>query len=301
MISRRGILAGWPCLFAASSPAEPLPLERSVIFAGRTARTTFFQPRACPIPGSPHPAIFLTAAPTTGDDVFWNLHWSESADLGRTWSEPKPLPGLARIHHPGGLTEELLVDAGPDYHPPTGSILVLGDNVYYAKDGRTQARLPGRRWQQPTYLVRGRDGRWSPLRQLEWDDARASAMINAGNSQRVILAGGDLLLPLSYAPEERYQDGPLGAQNSSQAFDRAVAVTRCSFDGKTLAIRSVGTEFRLPVKRGLIEPSLAAYRGRFYLTIRAEDGHGYASTSSDGLAWEKMRPWSWDNGEAIAM
>ncbi|MEO7653577.1 MAG: exo-alpha-sialidase, partial [Bryobacteraceae bacterium] len=52
-------------------------------------------------------------------------------------------------------------------------------------------------------------------------------------------------------------------------------------------------------KRGLIEPSLAAYGGRFYLTMRAEDDRGYVSISDDGLVWEKMRPWAWENGEAI--
>src|ERR1043165_6584505 len=99
MITRRGVLT----LAGSSAFRQPLLLECSVIFRGRTASTTFFQPRACVLPGSPHPTIFLTAAPTTGDDVFWNLHWSESGDLGRNWTAPKPLPGLARVHHSGGI------------------------------------------------------------------------------------------------------------------------------------------------------------------------------------------------------
>jgi hypothetical protein len=37
------------------------------------------------------------------------------------------------------------------------------------------------------------------------------------------------------------------------------------------------------------------------MTIRAEDGHGYVTTSDDGLAWKEPVPWKWDTGEAIAM
>ncbi|MEO7650092.1 MAG: exo-alpha-sialidase, partial [Bryobacteraceae bacterium] len=296
-VTRRQLLA----LAASSAFGKPLDTTRSVIFRGRDGGATYFQPRACALPGPSPPRIFLTAAPVTGDDVFWNLHWSESRDLGTSWSEPKPLPGLARVQHPDGITEELLADAGPEYHAPTGAVIILGDNVYYAKDGHTQTVLPGHRWQQPVYMTGGRDGNWSAPRKLEWDDPRGSAMINAGNTQRVTLPGGDILLALSHAPRERYADGPLGSRGklASGAFDRGVSVARCSFDGKTLAVRRVSAEFRLPVKRGLIEPSLAAYGGRFYLTMRAEDDRGYVSVSDDGLVWEKMRPWAWESGEAI--
>ena len=37
------------------------------------------------------------------------------------------------------------------------------------------------------------------------------------------------------------------------------------------------------------------------MTIRAEDGRGYLSTSSDGLNWQEKKPWSWDNGEYLTM
>lgn len=299
-MTRRQLLLGAAPLFGST----PLEFKRSTIFRGRSGRVTYFQPRACAIPRggtATRPRIFLTAAPVTGDDLFWNLHWSESADLGETWSEPKPLPGLKRVSHPGGISEELLVDANPEYHPNTGTVLLMGDNVFYAPDGQTQTRVPGLRWQQPVYMVRNKQGKWSAPRKLEWSDPRGAAMVNAGNSQRVMLPNGDILLAVSHAPEERYKDGPLGPRGGAgkEPYDRAVSVVRCSFDGAELRIRKTGSEFRLPVNRGLIEPSLTAYRDRFYLTLRAEDGHGYTSRSKDGLEWEPMRPWKWDDGEAI--
>jgi len=295
MMGRRELLA----LAAAPVFARSLRLERSIIFHGRKSSVTYFQPRACALPSTPHPTIFLTVSPVTGDDVFWNLHWSESKDLGVTWSKPEPLPGLSRVKHRDGITEELLVDASPEYHAVTRTLLVLGDNVYYARDGKTQTHVPGERWQQPVYIVRNSQGQWSAPQKLNWDDSRASATMNAGSTQRVTLANGDLLLPLSHAPLERYAGGPLGTRGKTRGFDRAVSVVRCSFDGQSLQIRQVGTQFRLPVKRGLLEPALAACCGRYFLTMRAEDNRGYASVSRDGLAWEDRRPWSWDDGEPL--
>ena len=186
-------------------------LRLSAALSKPGARWFFPDARGAPHTSNPAPALsaipgaenFADGAPVTGDDVFWNLHWSESRDLGNSWSEPKPLPGLARLKHPNGITEELLADAGPDHHAPTDTVIILGDNVYYGSDGKTQTQLPGSRWQQPVYMTGGRDGKWSAPRKLDWDDARGSGTLNAGNSQRVTLPGGDILLALSHAPKER--------------------------------------------------------------------------------------------------
>jgi hypothetical protein len=101
------------------------------------------------------------------------------------------------------------------------------------------------------------------------------------------LEGGDIVVPLSF--------GPLGR------LDRAVGSVLCSYDGQYVIVRKSGNELSLPIERGLLEPSITRLRGKFYMTIRAEDGHGYVSTSEDGLNWAKLRPWCWDNGEALAM
>ncbi len=40
---------------------------------------------------------------------------------------------------------------------------------------------------------------------------------------------------------------------------------------------------RFSLGRGLLEPSLAALDGVFYMTIRAENGQGFVTRSQDGL------------------
>ena len=53
--------------------------------------------------------------------------------------------------------------------------------------------------------------------------------------------------------------------------------------------------------RGLLEPSLTQFEKRFYLTIRAEDDHGYVAVSDDGLNYEPKQAWAWDDGEPLSM
>ena len=63
----------------------------------------------------------------------------------------------------------------------------------------------------------------------------------------------------------------------------------------------MGTVLQLGVGRGLLEPSLARFGSRFYMTMRAEDGHGYQSVSDDGVEWLEKGAWRWDDGEAVPM
>ena len=55
-------------------------------------------------------------------------------------------------------------------------------------------------------------------------------------------------------------------------------------------------------ERGLLEPQIAQYRGRYYMTVRAEDKRGYIMVSDDnGVTWSRPTPWKWDDGSEIPM
>lgn len=274
---------GSPAL--AQGKASPLVSEirRSVIWNDRGTNPAWFHPRACMIPGSPQPVAFMTLQRVSGSDYFHPVHWSESKDLGQTWSEPAPVPAFGRTPLADGL-ENGVCDVVPTYHAPTRTVLAMGHNVYY-KDGRLTRPSTAR---YPVYAVRDAQGRWSNLGQLAWDDPRATAIYSCGCSQRITLADGNLLVPLTF--------GPIGRT------DRAVGSVLCAFDGQQLQVRKATVrELRLPVGRGLLEPSLAQFGGRFYMTIRAEDGHGYVSVSDDGLEWSKPQPWAWEDGNRLSM
>ena len=224
----------------------------------------------------------MTCQSVTGSDVFGQVHWSVSLDDGATWSTPEPISSLGRRKLPDGL-EEGVCDVVPEYHPHTDTVLAAGHNVYYRDNVLTRPNEA----RYPVYVVRDSSGKWSERKKLEWNDPRATAMYTCGCAQRVMLEDSDIIVPLSF--------GPLGRA------DRGVGSVLCSYDGERLVVRRSGNELRLPVERGLLEPSITRFDGRFYMTIRAEDSHGYVSTSEDGLNWAKQQPWCWDNGEALTM
>ena len=81
--------------------------------------------------------------------------------------------------------------------------------------------------------------------------------------------------------------------------DRKVVGVRCSFDGSTLAIKETGPALSLPIKRGLLEPSVTRHGERIFLTMRAEDERGYVAVSEDGLHYSTPKPWCWEDGTEI--
>jgi len=83
--------------------------------------------------------------------------------------------------------------------------------------------------------------------------------------------------------------------------NRMVAGVHATFDGSELKVRQVGPELHNDKGRGLLEPSVTQFDGKFWITMRAEDNRGYVSVSDDGLHWEDKRPWAWDDGTPLDM
>ena len=54
----------------------------------------------------------------------------------------------------------------------------------------------------------------------------------------------------------------------------------------------------LDIKRGLYEPSIVRFRGRYYLTMR-NDLKTYVSVSDDGLHFAPQQEWTFDDGEDL--
>jgi len=55
-------------------------------------------------------------------------------------------------------------------------------------------------------------------------------------------------------------------------------------------------------QRGFLEPHLAQYGGRCFMTVRAEDKRGYImSSDNSGRTWNTPVPWKWENGDEIPM
>jgi len=257
-------------------------IERVKLHDGRTGSPTWFIPRVCLIPGRRDPTALMVLQTISGSDYYGPVHWRESTDNGQSWSEARPIPGFGRRPFKGEI-EEAVSDVVPQYHALAKRMIALGEIIYY-RDGRYFPEQPPR---YPVYLTRDARGHWSERQKLEWNDPRGSAIYSTGSSQYLVLKNGDLLLPICFRSTERP--------------DYGVTTLLCSFDGRTIRVKQTGNELRNPVKRGLLEPQLTSFDDRYLLTIRAEDGSGYLSTSTDGLHWSEPVSWKWQDGEPLAM
>ena len=269
---------------AADAPGPIAGIEKVTVLRGRDGRgPTWFHPRACVVPGGAGQpdTVFMTLQTIAGSDYFGPLHWMTSTDTGRTWTTPQVLPPLGRVPAAAGA-EEGVCDVVPEWHAQSGTVLAMGHNVFY-KGPKFSPDQPARR---PVYAV-WRNGTWGPRRHLAWADPRGAQIYSNGCGQRLVLPNGDLLIALTYA--------------ATKTQPRAVTSVLCSFDGDTLAVKRVGSELTHAKGRGLLEPSLTAWGGRFYLTLRAEDERGYVCSSEDGLAWSPKQAWTWDDGEPLTL
>lgn len=246
---------------------------------------TWFHPRACLMPGENGGRfVLMTLQEIAGSDYFGPVHWTRSDDLGKTWTDPVPIEALGRRPMPeyDGL-QKGVCDVVPQHHPMTGTTLALGHVVFYRGERFSRKdQLP----RYPIYAVRRADGSWSEQKKLEWDDPRGGFIYSNNCGQRVVLPDGDILMAFTFGPGE---------------LNRQVAGVRCTFDGETLKVKEVGPPLSLNVGRGLLEPSVTAFDGRYFLTIRAEDGRGYVAASGDGLRFGEMKAWAFDDGEVIGM
>ncbi len=287
--SRREFLAALGAGVATASlpshSAEPVSLiasiEKVTVRRGRDGSgPTWFHPRACMVPGAGGATAFMTLQTIAGSDYFGPVHWMTSRDLGQTWTEPQPVPALGRVKQGAGPVEEGVCDVTPQWHPQTKSVLAFGHNVFYSGPKFSADQPP--RW--PIYAV-WRDGRWGPRRKLEWADPRGAYIYSNNCGQRIVLPNGDIQMSFTFGATK------------TQA--RAVAGVVCGFDGETLTVKQVGEPITNAKGRGLLEPSVTQFQGRFFLTIRAEDNRGYVCVGDDGLKWSPKQAWAWDDGTPL--
>jgi hypothetical protein len=268
---------------AAADGAVIASIRKVVLRDSKEKRPNWFHPRACMVPAmnGEGAMAFMTLQVISGSDHFGPVHWTTSADLGKTWTEFQPVPPLGWVKQDTGWNEAVC-DVTPEYHPTTNSVLALGHNVYYKDTGGFDRSQPPR-W--PVYAV-WKNGIWGPRKKLVWDDPRGSEIYSNNCGQRVMLPDGDVLMSFTFGVKGKPRD---------------VCGVLCSFDGTDLVIKQTGPALSNAKGRGLLEPSITRFQNRIYLTIRAEDGRGYVSVSDDGLNYEPQKAWAWEDGTPLDM
>lgn len=243
------------------------------------------QSRPARIPREPGRVIITTQEiEKQGSHGYRNVYVTETVDSGETWSKPQEIVSLRRTRLPAGH-DFVIGDVCPQFHAQTGVVLAHGKTFGF--DGGVKEN---RGYERVSYAIYSPEkNAWSGLKLLELPEKdHAGKTIlepNAGCHQRYDLANGEILLPI------RYRQNPKNRQYTTM-------VARCRFDGETLTYVEHGSELSYNGRRGLYEPSVTGYAGRYYLTLRADES-AFVSVSDDGLNYTEPVEWKFDDGQPV--
>ncbi len=224
----------------------------------------------------------------TGMDVFYGMELLHSPD-GRNWTAPQKRATLTRRPHPEHPEwTQALCDATPIWHRASGKLLLIGHNAIYGPNNKLAPHPHRRSTLYAVYDESTRD--FGEIQTVQMPDNVTYYASGSGSSQCLELAGGDLLVPISFEDEKAASD-PWHSCSS-------VAVMRCGFDGKTVTVKQISNHLTTAVPRGLCEPSIAAHGGEYFLCLR-NDETGFLSKSADGLHFSDPTPLVFDDGENV--
>jgi hypothetical protein len=247
----------------------------------------WYHARAAVIPGfgkDGGPAALMTIHKHfLADDHYSGPHVMHSDDLGKTWSKPDPRPELAWVPHSKGITEAV-IDSTPLWHARTKKVIVIGPRIHYGPNGEQLHDIP--RSRQTMYAIYDpATGAWTRWQELKVPDDEKFNMALTSCSQWLIEDDGTVLLPYFYAI-------------SSDRRPTSVTVVQCSFDGRQMKFLRHGDEIHMRKDRGIGEPSLARFQGRYFITIRSNK-RGYVVAGDDGLHYGPLTPWLFDDGAEL--
>lgn len=268
-----------------------LRIENSVLFKESEEIETFFHPKTtldiC------NNKLVMTLQTIGGSDYYGPIQVCYSDDKGINWSKPEAIPSLGwQDSEQTGIVEGVC-DVVPDYHAKTRKTLAIGHNVYYkgnrfydtsgyfSKDDKS----PLQRF--AVYSVLDSDGGWSPRQRIYFEEFNNCSSFVCGCTQKIFLPDGKIIIPFSIGYSGRT--------------DRMCCSLLCDFDGEEIKPLKRGNILENPVKRGLLEPSICQFENIHYMTIRTEDDCGYVTVSDDGLNWNQIKPWQWDNSDKLIM
>jgi len=273
---------------ATSSSAEPLTysIQLDTIIKHNDHQFLWYHPRAVawqPADKSqPRQTLITLQKHLRISDYYSGLHVMESNDLGKAWSAPDLKPSLDWRKAPNGVNIAV-ADVTPGWHAPTGKVIAVGAQVRYGKKGEQLEDEP--RAHQTAYAVYDPTTKeWSDWKLAPTPEGEHFNFARNACSQWLVQDDGTVLLPFYHG------------RNAKEPF--RVTVIAYTFNGQRLKYQKHGNELSLPVVRGLCEPSLVRFQGKYYLTLR-NDLKGYVTVSDDGLNYQPITPWLFDDGKEL--
>jgi hypothetical protein len=216
------------------------------------------------------------------DDIYGAPEFSLSRDRGLDWSIPKPLSGMEYREVAPGIIRNV-ADIRTFSSPDRREALAIGVTSYYYRDGKQ--RLPAGEHtelttKQPMYAFFRPESGWTSAQLLEAACFDNGIAWRAACAELIWFPNGSIILPVYFSDGDRF----------------SVRTLRLERLGDALRAVEWGPVLTHNAGRGFIEPSAVFFEGRHFLTIRAEDGHGYWCESADGLQWTTPVAWQFDDG-----
>lgn len=266
----------------------PFRVQTDVAYQELSKDFVWFHPRSAAVPGygnNGNPAVIITLQKhLVVSDYYSGLYYMRTNDLGKSWTPPVEIPELAWQYEDDGTTVSV-ADVTPGWHKKTGKLIAIGIKVRYSKKGAQLLDKP--RSHDAAYTVFDPAANtWSPWKMIA-DTPEPDGkffLLNPGCGQWLVKPDGNVLLPVYFGSKDE--------KNFS------TTVLECSFDGSTLSYLRHGSEMTLDNGRGLVEPSLALYHDTYYLTLR-NDFKAFVTTSKDGLNWNPVTAWTFDDGKDL--
>ncbi|HQX49491.1 MAG TPA: HEAT repeat domain-containing protein [Planctomycetaceae bacterium] len=281
------IRAAQSLLVLAGPEIVPFSVETSAVLQELNPNFCWFHPRVAAIPGHGKdggPAVVMTIQKHLGvSDHYSGLYTLRTDDLGQTWTGPMEIPELASQKTENNETIAVC-DVTPGWLAHSGKLLAIGIRLRYSEQGKQLLDQP--RSHECAYAVYDpKSDKWTPWKALAMPETDGKFfLVSPGCVQWLEQADGTLLIPM-------YFRGPEGS-------DYTTTVLHCSFDGQELKYLAHGDELTLKGGRGLYEPSLTRFQDRYFLTLR-HDTAAYVTTSTDGLHFEPVRKWTFDDDQDL--
>lgn len=271
------LISAAPLLRAAEPPDFTVKLE--TVMKHDDGKFLWFHPRAAAVPGG---VVMTIQKHLKVSDYYSGLHFMRREGVNGAWSGPLLPPEIDWQPQPDGVTISV-ADVTPGWHAKTNKLLAIGARVRYSPKGKQLDDV--KRAHQTVYAVFDpKSSKWTPWQVLELPANDEFNFARNACAQWVVKNDGTLLVPLYIG------------KSAKDRFSTTVA--ECRFDGEKLVYERNGNVLRLDVARGLYEPSLVAFDGRYYLTLR-NDERGYVSVSDDGLNFAEPKPWTFDDGAEL--
>ncbi len=245
-------------------------------------------PRAGIVPDAgqddcPRVVMTMNTMDLAGSDVFKGVFDLHTNDLGKSWTQPRKLASMApRQETIDGVERPVAAsDFWPQWHAQSKMLLGTGHSVVYTPEWKVVSNRP-RHTVYATYDAQSDE--WMAWRKLEMPAEKKFANSGAGCTQRVDQPDGTILLPFYFKPLES---------------NTRVSVMRCMFGDKELKYVDHGNELGIDDEtRGVGEPSLARFDGKYFLTVR-HDKRAYVTRGDDGTHFAPLRTWTFDDGSEL--